>query len=313
MSVNDLTEIQIEPTIRCNLNCIMCDYKARQRRVEDMTFDFFKKAIDQLPNLQKIHLHGIGEPLLNKDLVKMIAYAKRKEIFVCFNSNFTLMNEKNSKDLIETGLDELRISLDTPDKKTYKEIRGKDKFDTVIKNIQTFVSIKNKLRKITPHLKICIVILRKNIKQIPKMIDLAIKLQIKDIIAQNVQDWSKEEFRKEKTKKLSTCMRNERIFEGVSEKSQKYGIKFRFPTKKKEFTCTWHKGSCWITTEGYVTPCCNIPDPRILNFGNLKDKSFKEIWDNKQYSEFRNNLRNGNIPLICKDCIIFRGEFKDYN
>lgn len=313
MSINDLTEIQMEPTVRCNLNCIMCNYKARQRKAGDMTFDFFKKAINQVPNLRKIHLHGMGESLLNKDLLKMIAYAKKKKIFVCFNSNFTLINEARAKDLIETGLDELRISLDASDRKTYKEIRRKDKFDVVVKNVKTFISKKAELKKTTPHLKICVVVLRKNIKQIPKIIDLANELQIKDVIAQNMQDWSEKEFREEKTKKLGTYMQDERMFEGVLKKGRKYGIKFKFPTKKKRFTCTWYKESCWITTEGYVTPCCNIPDPRILNFGNLNDKSFQEIWDSKQYSVFRDALKNDNPPAICKDCIIFRGEFKDYS
>ena len=78
-------EIQIEPTINCNLDCIMCNKKARERGSKNMTLNEFKIILSQFPDLKKIHLHGIGEPFMNKDFLNMIKFAKQKKIIVCLH------------------------------------------------------------------------------------------------------------------------------------------------------------------------------------------------------------------------------------
>ncbi|HEB41896.1 MAG TPA: hypothetical protein ENI08_02670 [Candidatus Dependentiae bacterium] len=61
--------------------------------------------------------------------------------------------------------------------------------------------------------------------------------------------------------------------------------------------CMWSKNSCFITVDGYVTPCCVRPDPMVFNFGNIFQKSFREIWNSNKYKKFRylNNQGEGNI------------------
>jgi radical SAM protein with 4Fe4S-binding SPASM domain len=62
--------------------------------------------------------------------------------------------------------------------------------------------------------------------------------------------------------------------------------------------------SCYITVDGYVTPCSANPDPRIINFGNLLRQNFNEIWNNSQYIQLREEIKKGKIPQFCKDCTI---------
>ena len=61
---------------------------------------------------QRAVLHGVGEPMLVKNLPKMVRYLKDRGTYVLFNTNGTVLNERNGRALIDAGLDELRVSLD---------------------------------------------------------------------------------------------------------------------------------------------------------------------------------------------------------
>src|SRR3972149_2891725 len=64
--------VHIEPTIRCNLKCTHCDHTYWDRMCPDLTYDGFRHIIDQMPDLNRVIMHGRGEPLLNKDIYRMI-------------------------------------------------------------------------------------------------------------------------------------------------------------------------------------------------------------------------------------------------
>jgi len=310
-------EIQIEPTINCNLDCIMCNREARMRGARDMTLKEFKQIINQFPDLKKIHLHGIGESFLNKDFLNMINYAKQKRIYVCFNSNFTLVHKDFAERLVDLKVDEIRASLDSANKETYQKIRRHDMFDKVIENIKNLAQVKKEKNSNLPYLKVVVVATKYNLVDLPNLIELACSLGVNEIFVQNLQSWSKKEFR-ETVKKENSIFYEDRkkvqeAFKKTRETAEKLGVKLSQPQlKEKKFSCTWPWTSCWVSVEGFVTPCCNCSDPRTKNFGNLFEKPIEEIWNSQEYNKFREDLKSGNIPEVCKECIILSGDFKDY-
>ena len=78
-------------------------------------------------------LHGVGEPMLVKDLPRMIRHLKDRGTYVLFNTNGTLLQQKKFQGLIDCGLDELRVSLDAADRATYLKVRGKDFFQRIVR------------------------------------------------------------------------------------------------------------------------------------------------------------------------------------
>jgi len=70
-------------------------------------------------------LHGIGEPLLNTELSEIISYLKAAGKYVLFNSNATLLNARWRQALIDSQLDEYRVSLDATTPESYAAVRGK--------------------------------------------------------------------------------------------------------------------------------------------------------------------------------------------
>jgi len=66
----------------------------------------------------------------------MVRYLKDRRVYVLFNTNGTVLNEKNGLALMTAGLDELRVSLDAANAKSYQAIRGKDYFGRILKNVR---------------------------------------------------------------------------------------------------------------------------------------------------------------------------------
>src|SRR5579864_691931 len=128
--------LYLEPTNRCNLLCTTCPRTYEELEPPaDMSWQLFTKIVDQLPDLERAVLHGVGEPMLVKNLPEMVSYLKDRGVFVLFNTNGTVLNERNGRALMTAGLDELRVSLDAANAKTYREVRGKNYFDRILKNV----------------------------------------------------------------------------------------------------------------------------------------------------------------------------------
>ena len=82
-----------------------------------MSWELFTSIVDQVPDVARVVLHGVGEPMLVKALPRMIRYLKDRGVYVLFNTNGTLLSPKKYQAMIDTGLDELRVSLDAADAK----------------------------------------------------------------------------------------------------------------------------------------------------------------------------------------------------
>ena len=98
--------LYLESTNRCNLRCKGCIlYRGSWEADRDISLKEVVMITNQLPELERVYLHGIGEPLLNKALPDIIQYLKAHEVYVLFNSNGILLNTQWQKNLIEAELD----------------------------------------------------------------------------------------------------------------------------------------------------------------------------------------------------------------
>lgn len=120
-----LNSVNIEITNQCNLACAMCPVNQNMHRPkESISFDFFKKIIDENPQLKFVLAFQWGEPLLHDDLPKMISYCSRRGIRTMVTSNAFLLNDKLSEELIDAGLTRITFSVDGVGE-IYERIRGR--------------------------------------------------------------------------------------------------------------------------------------------------------------------------------------------
>src|ERR1700758_4146171 len=105
--------LYLEVTNRCNLLCTTCPRTFEELEPPaDMSWDLFTSIVDQFPRIARVVLHGVGEPMMVQALPRMIRYLKDRGVYVLFNTNGTLLTRRAGEQLIDAGLDELRVSLD---------------------------------------------------------------------------------------------------------------------------------------------------------------------------------------------------------
>lgn len=298
--------LYLEPSTRCNLGCQMCYFPTSERPKQDLSFNNFLEILDHFPYLQDLQLQGIGEPLLNPDIFRMIKYAKTRRIRVGSFTNVTLINPDISEKIASSGLDWLNLSLDGANSNTYEIIRRGARFEEVIKNIKNLMEIK---RRKNVQISIWFTAMKTNVLELPAIIELAKRLGIKKVVAQGIHFWGNDFYRDylKKDSLLQDLELARKTFIQATKEARRLKIRFdfrpRYFQKRTKRICRWPWVSCFITVEGFVTPCCvQGSDPKIINFGNIFDKDFKEIWNGAPYQDFRRQLKSKSPPENCRDC-----------
>ncbi len=131
-------------------------------------------------------LHGVGEPMLVKHLPRMVRYLKDRGTYVLFNTNGTVLNEKNGRALIDAGLDELRVSLDASTAKSYRAVRGKDYFGRILKNVRAFRALQEREGHDRPRVSAWLTGLKETIAELPAFVKVAAEIGVKEVYLQRL-------------------------------------------------------------------------------------------------------------------------------
>lgn len=108
-----------------------------------MDLTLYRKIIDQVAHrVDLVALTSSGEPLLCEDLPLMVDYAKQQGLRVVTTTNGLLLNPNRAKQLLDAGLDELRISVDGASKGTYERIRTDASYDKLMQNLSDLQNIR---------------------------------------------------------------------------------------------------------------------------------------------------------------------------
>ncbi len=297
--------IQIEPAIVCNLKCKMCLAPYWERKAQFLTLDNFKGILREFPYLRKISLVGVGEPLMNPELFDIIRLAKSRSIRTGFATNGMLLVKENIENILDSKPDWVNISIDGATKKTYENIRIGADFDVVIANVK---ELTHRVKNTGIDVSIWFLGMKDNIEELPLMVKLLSGLGVKHLNMQSVHNWGKKEWEErlgaqrmssDFTKLKDAVLNTERL-------AKESGIRFNYvnmPLRKQKRTCQWPWKSCYITADGFITPCCiHGSDPGVINFGNIFEKPFTEIWNSADYREFRRMLKSDKLPQICNGC-----------
>jgi radical SAM protein with 4Fe4S-binding SPASM domain len=314
--------LQLEITTACNSKCQMCNHYETipSHDYNFMTLKNFKRIIDEVKPL-KLNLSGMGESFLNKDLFSMIKYAKSKRISVNFATNFSIVNNKIEK-ICHSGVDLLKVSLDSTNPKTYTKIRGIDRFNQVCNNIKKLNAFKIKNNLIKPDLRLNFAMQKDNIDELIDFLSLAKSLNIEVVYVQYME-FVNMEYKKPYIVGDLTFYRLKEILENALWKSKELKIRTNIPILLNDLDMYWNKmepGSefkdtgrmChfpWLTTfiewNGDVRPCQMfiwVRDEEKL--GNVLKDGFMQVWNGEQYKDFRKNCINKKRKYLpCQSCI----------
>lgn len=252
---------------------------------------FFNQTIDQLAG----HLHYLvfyfqGEPYLNPAFLNMVSYASKKGIYTATSTNAHYLKDEVAKKTIESGLDRLIISIDGTTQETYQSYRIGGKLEKVIEGAKNIIKWKKELNSSTPHVIFQFLVVKPNEHQIDEVMALGKEIGVDEVRLKTAQVYDYEQG----NDLIPTLDKYSRY------KKKKDGT---WVIKNKMVNSCWRMWqSCVITWDGAVVPCCFDKDA-THQLGQLKDKSFKEIWASKSYQGFRQSLLISRSEIdICKNC-----------
>jgi MoaA/NifB/PqqE/SkfB family radical SAM enzyme len=305
-------KLDIENVSRCNFRCTMCvvsDWHKGQR-AEDLSFEAFKKLIDEQIGLVEIKLQGIGEPLMQgNDFFKMIRYARDRAIWVRVTTNASLLHLKeNYKSLVDSDVNEIQISIDGADAETFQKIRRGSVFQQVIENCKL---INDYCRsQDVERTKMWTVVQRENIGQLEALVELANttgftnQVFMMEPIGWGIEEW----WDRNKSISMSQALDPVRLNNLVQIGREK-GIRVAFwlanekySTKSRDKLCPWPFERSYIGSDARVSPCCMIGNPDVAEIAGGIGDSFSHIWFGDEYREFRRAHEEGRIPEVCKNC-----------
>lgn len=267
--------MMIEPTSICNLRCIFCFTRlAKQKRKNNfMSFGQFKKLIDEIKgHTIYINFWFAGEPLINRELEDMIAYANKNNIITCVSTNATLLSAERIKTIINSGLDKLIISFDGATKETYEKIRVGANFEAVVQNIKNLILAKKK----NPFVSLQMVVTKDNEAEVPMFRKLADDMNVDEAYLKSLDIYI------EASKQFSPS------------------LKYRRSVKNRIKHCLAKKRSV-ILCDGTVVPCCFVIG-LYPNFGSVFTESFNKVWTKSSYKQFRNDVKRFQEHPLCSKC-----------
>jgi MoaA/NifB/PqqE/SkfB family radical SAM enzyme len=314
--------LYLEVTNRCNLLCETCPRTFEELEPPaDMSWSLFTKIVDQVPNVARVVLHGVGEPMLVKNLPRMIRYLKDRGTYVLFNTNGTLLNPKKFTELVETGLDELRVSLDAADRESYAKVRGKDFFNRIVRDVSRFTEHLRATGATKPLVSLWLTGLKETVVQLPDFVRLAARMGVHEVHLQRlVFDATGYGMARADSSLFETTRREEQAaIDAAQTLARELGVVMdasgatepdvslkRRADDRPWSTCRRPWSLMYFTAHGRALPCCIAPFSvrgyENYTLGDATQHDLREIWNNPKYRDFRTRLLSDAPPAPCQGC-----------
>lgn len=313
--------LYLEVTNRCNLLCETCPRTFETLEPPaDMSWALFTRIVDQVPGIARVVLHGVGEPMLVNNLPRMVRYLKDRGAYVLFNTNGTLMQPRRFQELIDTGLDELRVSLDAADRASYRRVRGKDFFDRIVRDVGKFVAFQKATGATSPRVSLWLTGLKETVDQLPAFVRLAAEMGVSEVHLQRLvfdeggygmarADLSLfESTRGAETAAIAEAEALGRSLGVTLDASgaTEPGISLKRQEDRAWATCRRPWSLMYFTAHGRALPCCIAPFSvrgySHYTLGDATQATLREIWNGAAYRDFRSSLLSDAPPAPCRNC-----------
>lgn len=313
---NHPLHLQVEPTNRCNLQCIFCSREKYLGNLRDLDLEHYKGLLSDV-SPRRVTFSGAGEPLLNPHLPEMVAMAYHKGCFTVITTNF-IKGEGLADELVRSGLTGLRVSLDGATPETYKSIRGADFHEKILAGIRKVNDCKKRLGKTTPSIGLEFVIQGRNLREMPQMIRLAKDYAISNVNFRPLNIIGKEE-REELLRAGQEFEEYERTLKETFMLGKELGVKTNLSGLLEDLPFYWNGYSkrehsngkvclhlwlqAFVSSSGEITPCCALQMDEGISMGNIFQHPFQKVWNGERYVELRRRFKEGKIPYkSCRTC-----------
>ncbi len=243
---------------------------------------------------------------------------RNADAHVLFNTNGLLLRPPLTEPLVLSGLDELRVSIDSASPETYKLVRGANGFDRIIRNLRRFGDLKAALGSDVPAVSLWITGLQSNVLELPALVRIAGEIGVREVYLQRLV-YSERGLAVENEALYGRA--GQRELEAVAEAERlalELGVTLRGSGEaasqellerddsQSYRACRRPWSLMYVTANGNILPCCIAPFTGVeyesIVLGNIFEQTAEEIWNGPQYRAWRTGMLQGCPPDACANC-----------
>ncbi|MCK4550330.1 MAG: radical SAM protein [Candidatus Aenigmarchaeota archaeon] len=283
--------VAIEITSKCNFGCVWCLKRTIKYPPKDMNKEHVMSLVSQFKGVEQLFLFGLGEPLLYPidDLVEIINYSKKYVPFVSFVTNGSKLSKEISQKLSSSKLSQLRVSIDSPDPKIYKEIRRYD-LSKIKENLKRFSKISHM------PLRLQAVASNKNIDSLEFMPEFCVSVGAKIL---SIQCLLESEASRSNNIISAESAETKKLLDKIEKKCNKMQIEFKnvniIEADVSTHYCFDPFYKAFINVNGYITPCASFVKEELN-----KSDNFYSMWNSVEAKNFRKRIITKQYPDFCK-------------
>lgn len=301
--------LQIEPTARCNLSCHYCSREQlpESRKSHDLDFATFRAWLEPLRAVRRIHLQGLGEPLLNRDLSAMIGYCIDRGISVSLTTNGMVSFRHLAAEAL-FALDKLVISLDQANEQGQFIGRTGGTQGKLNQYLDYFQGARPAWSK--TRLTFNYVVCGGDAAGIDQAVDYAQQWRPNELHLHLAENWfiaaqpgygaGAALAREAATLEPQLLTR----FAVLHRQLANSGVGLTYTGSESRLgRCSWPTAGCFVSSDGFVTPCCIRMDPECFHFGRIGvDGDLRDLWFAERYQHFRHRFFRGQGSGVCDHC-----------
>ena len=281
----------IETCNNCNARCIMCPKGLKGTTSVQLMDDFlFDKIVDEIKEynnwIEMICLNSDGEPLLDRNIAKKIKKLKREGIkHINISTNAQLLSRERISELLESGLDDIRISIDGHTKQTFERVRRGLDYDIVKENVLNLIQMRDESQS-----------------------DMSVRIRMVEL-EENAGErrewmkyWQSHTGKRDKVQLMPMHTWSGKVAEEEREQIEFYSDK----------PCVSVFSSFTINYDGKVQLCDSDIEQQEIR-GNVKEESIKKIWQGERFETIRRwhaGAARNNVKL-CQGCDHWSRIFKE--
>ncbi len=289
--------VHISPSGLCDLRCDFCPaHDAAAKGKSLLPFETFRRLIDEAGDyLIYVILWSWGEPFLNPDFGRMIAYARERNILTVTSSNLNRLSAGQAGEIVEAGLDLLIVALDGTTDETHARYRRGGSATRVIENTRRLVEERRRRGSDKPFINLRMVVSRENEHQTDDFRALAAGLGV-DMV-------SFKAFSTRQQGHLDPRVDERYAPDREAYRWYRYQRGFAVDKRPARYRCKfpWTKPTLFPDGEVLV---CEFDFRESHSLGNLNERSFREIWFGPEARRFRKAFhRDRDAVPFCRDCV----------
>ena len=292
----------IDPTNACDLRCPLCPTGTGnlERETKMMSFECYQRIIDQVKDYAvEVILYSWGESFLNPRIFDMIQYAKTNNIGTNLSSHFNNISDQMIDQMIDSGLENINVSMDGVTQEVYERYRINGNADEVIGAMKRLQARKHERGSRTPVVEWQYIVMKHNEHEIPRAQQLAGEIGVENFRLLGVGL---------PFDKLTNMSMAEQWISETPDYRGYHPEKILEKGYLYDEACFYPFRAIAINPDGGVAPCCAISHKK-WDFGHVNEQSLREIWNNRKYRSARSLFSKHPVAdyesTVCEGCLLY--------